>query len=326
MKRIIFTAILILFIFIKGNAQATKNKVGDKIYGDFNGDGRFEYAFRVLTKKGNGNPNEDGTSDIYEIHFSDKNIKPIKDDFNWFWLINEGDLNNDGSDEISAREDPTNGCIGIVKTFTIKNGKDYYLFEPFSFYSGTCDNKMSINPQDLVENDNGIVYYFEYNADADLEPQGGYSVNGKGKKIFGKKQKAFEVKKTKNVNDALKNLLKVSKTNDDIKPIVNTKIDNNINGTGKGSDSGFTLGGRKAILKPIPDYNCNEQGIVVVEIIVDKKGNVLNAITGYKGTNNVSKCLLDACKEAALKTKWEADENAPDKQTGTINYNFKITN
>ena len=159
MKRIIFTAILILFIFIKGNAQATKNKVGDKIYGDFNGDGRFEYAFRVLTKKGNGNPNEDGTSDIYEIHFSDKNIKPIKDDFNWFWLINEGDLNNDGSDEISAREDPTNGCIGIVKTFTIKNGKDYYLFEPFSFYSGTCDNKMSINPQDLVENDNGIVYY-----------------------------------------------------------------------------------------------------------------------------------------------------------------------
>jgi len=152
-------------------------KIGDKIYGDFNGDGKFEYAFRVLTKKGYGNPVEDGVPDEYEIHFSDKNIKPITDNFYWFWLINEGDLDNDGSDEISAREDPMNGCTGIVKTFTIKNGKSYYLFEPFSFYSGTCDNDMSIDPKDLVEKDNGIVYYYEYNSN------GKYSVNSAGKRI-----------------------------------------------------------------------------------------------------------------------------------------------
>lgn len=320
----IFTIVYLLFFISFVNAQEVKKKVGDTIYGDFNGDGKFEYAFRVLTKKGQGNPVEDGSPDEYELKFSDKNIKPIRDDFYWFTLINEGDLDNDGSDEISVREEPMNGCIGNVKTFTIKNGKSSYLFEPFSFYRGTCDNNMSINPQDLVENDNGIVYYYEYNADSDLEPKGVYSLNGKGKKIFGKKIKAFELKKnkTKNVNDALKNLLKNSKTNDDIKPIVSNKTDNTNNGTGIGSDSGYSLGGRKAIVKPTPNANCNEYGIVVVEIVVDKDGNVIKANAGVKGSTNNSKCLLIASKETALKTKYEPLKTGEFNQKCEITYNY----
>ena len=51
---------------------------------------------------------------------------------------------------------------------------------------------------------------------------------------------------------------------------------------------------------------------------------MLEAQTGLKGSTNNSKCLLDACKEAALKTKWEADENAPEKQVGNISYNFRM--
>lgn len=296
------------FLFtINCNSQVTKNNIGDKVYGDFNGDGKFEYAFRVLTKKGFGNPVEDGVPDEYELKFSDENIKPIKDNFYWFTLINEGDLDNDGSDEISVKEDPMNGCIGMVKTFTIKNEKSNYLFEPFSFYRSSCDNKMSINPQDLVEKDNGIVYFYEYNADADLEPNGGYSVNSNGEKIFGKKIKVFEVKPIEN-----------KKTNRVLKDILNSSKSENNKG-------GYILTGRKAVIKPLPEYKCNEEGIVVVEIVVDKSGNVLEAKTGLKGTTNRSKCLLDACKEAALKTKWEADENALDKQIGTINYIFKIS-
>lgn len=194
LRRIIFTIIIVLFSFPKGTAQTIKNKVGDKIYGDFNGDGNFEYAFRVLIKKGYGNPVENGTPDEYEIRFSDKKIKPIKDNYSWFLLINEGDLDNDGSDEISVREEPLNGCTSFVKTFSIKRGKAQYLFEPFSFYSGSCDNKLSIDPQDLVENNKGVVYYYEYNPDGIFEPNKGYSINSKGKKIFGKKIKAFKVK------------------------------------------------------------------------------------------------------------------------------------
>ena len=105
------------------------------------------------------------------------------------------------------------------------------------------------------------------------------------------------------------------------------KSENNIgNGSGSenGSGNGYNLNGRKAIVKSSPEYKCNEQGKVTVQIVVDKSGNVLEAKTGGKGTTNMSKCLLDACKDAALKSKWQPDENAPDRQIGTISYNFRI--
>ena len=65
-------------------------------------------------------------------------------------------------------------------------------------------------------------------------------------------------------------------------------------------------------------------GKVVVEITVDKNGNVINAIAGVNGTTNKSACLLNASKIAALGTKWQPDNNAPDKQIGKIEYNFRL--
>lgn len=90
------------------------------------------------------------------------------------------------------------------------------------------------------------------------------------------------------------------------------------------NDNGTGLNGRKIIKKPSPEYNCNEQGKVVVEITVDKNGNVINAIAGINGTTNKSACLLNASKIAALGTKWQPDNNAPDKQIGKIEYNFRL--
>lgn len=162
-----------------------KKLVGDKIYGDFNGDGSFEYAYRVMTEKGDRNPVEDGTPDKYEIQFSDKKIESIRN-LGWCFLINEGDLNNDGSDEITVYSTPENGCIGYATTYTIKNKKSYSLINLFSVYSGDCDNEMSIELQDLVELNNGVVYYYEYNPDVE------HSINRRGKKLkFAKKVKLF---------------------------------------------------------------------------------------------------------------------------------------
>ncbi|MCL9768886.1 energy transducer TonB [Flavobacterium sp. HXWNR69] len=90
------------------------------------------------------------------------------------------------------------------------------------------------------------------------------------------------------------------------------------------NDNGTGLNGRKIIKKPSPEYNCNEQGKVVVEITVDKNGNVINAIAGVNGTTNKSACLLNASKIAALGTKWQPDNNAPDEQIGKIEYNFRL--
>ena len=76
---------------------------------------------------------------------------------------------------------------------------------------------------------------------------------------------------------------------------------------------------------PRPKYNCNEEGVVVVQISVDKSGTVINANPGVRGTTNSAKCLLDQAKIAAMNTKWQADATAAETQIGKIIYNFKLT-
>jgi outer membrane biosynthesis protein TonB len=100
------------------------------------------------------------------------------------------------------------------------------------------------------------------------------------------------------------------------------------NGSGSGTGNGngnYQLGNRKALNKPQPNYICEEQGVVVVQISVDKSGRVISANPGVRGTTNAAKCLLDQAKIAAMDTKWQSDEAAPEKQVGKIIYNFKLT-
>lgn len=98
-------------------------------------------------------------------------------------------------------------------------------------------------------------------------------------------------------------------------------------GTGKGldGDGNYMLGGRKALNKEKFQQDCNEAGTVVVSIEVDKKGNVISATPGVKGTTNNSRCLFEPAKRAALATKFNADDNAPVKQIGKIIYKFSIS-
>lgn len=95
---------------------------------------------------------------------------------------------------------------------------------------------------------------------------------------------------------------------------------------GSGSGGNYRLGNRKAVSKPKPTYDCNEQGRVVVSISVDKNGKVISAQPGIKGTTNSAPCLLTRAKEAALKTRFNSDSNAPVKQVGSIIYNFSLSN
>jgi len=95
--------------------------------------------------------------------------------------------------------------------------------------------------------------------------------------------------------------------------------------TGKSGDPNYNLAGREALLKPKEQPNCEEEGIVVVSIEVDKKGKVIRAVAGDKGSTNTHPCLLKPAREAALKTTWNADPNSPSKQKGTIIYKFSLT-
>lgn len=288
-------------------------KVENKTYGDFNGDGITEYVYFELERKGFGNPVEDGEPDTYKVKFSNNVITPIKREFNELMIINEGDLDNDGADEITIRENPLNGCIGWATTYSIKNNKPFILIDTFSFYSGACDNDISINPDDLVEVIGNSVFYYEYGAETS------FVTNSKGKKIFGKRIKAFDLKVNRTENEPIKTNVKSS----DVLNSLKSNKDKIYSGTGTGNDIiENSFGNRKAIIKPVPEYNCNEQGKVVVEITVDENGDVINAIAGVNGTTNNSACLLNASKIAALRTKWQPNSNK--RQVGKITYDFSL--
>lgn len=96
-------------------------------------------------------------------------------------------------------------------------------------------------------------------------------------------------------------------------------------GKGTGGNGNYQLGNRNALAKPAPKYTCNEQGVVVVQISVNKSGKVIAADAGVRGTTNAASCLLEQARIAAMNTTWEPDSDAPDKQVGKIIYNFKLT-
>lgn len=203
MRKILSILFLTIFVCLDGNAQINQNKIGDKIYGDFDGDGKIESAFRVLTKKGQGNPVENGTPDKYEIHFSNKNINPIKVNCCWFKLINEGDLDEDGADEITIVQSPENGCIGTVSTFTIKDKKSNLLFKPFLLF--ICAELSDKELQKLIVTENNIIYYHEADPnDENLLNDSGDKINFlRLKKTVGLKLKVDKIKTTNEVLQSL---------------------------------------------------------------------------------------------------------------------------
>lgn len=90
---------------------------------------------------------------------------------------------------------------------------------------------------------------------------------------------------------------------------------------GAGNGISYNLGNRRAKNLPKPAYNSQEQGKVVVKILVDKNGNVIRTSI-KKGTNITDPGLRKLAQEAAQKAKFTPDSNAPEVQQGEITYNF----
>lgn len=102
---------------------------------------------------------------------------------------------------------------------------------------------------------------------------------------------------------------------------------NSYYGQGKGldGDGNYRLGGRKALNKKKYVQDCNESGVVVVEIKVNRDGQVVRATPGVKGTTNMNSCLLDPARRAAQETRFNPDTKAPSIQTGHIIYEFRLS-
>lgn len=135
-------------------------KIGEKIQGNFLGNGKNITATVIKIKEGKGNPVEDGTPDEYEIHFSDKKLKPIKADCCEIILINEGDLNKDRTEEISIYQAPMNGCTYSMTTYSYINGNWKKIVNTFMIPTD-CEGISNEELQKIIFRENNNIYFLQ---------------------------------------------------------------------------------------------------------------------------------------------------------------------
>lgn len=94
---------------------------------------------------------------------------------------------------------------------------------------------------------------------------------------------------------------------------------------GGGTGGNFSLSGRSllgALAKP--DYDERVEGQIVIEIQVDRNGRVTAATFLPKSSTISSRKIIEAVRQAAMKTKFNADQSAAFTQVGTITYILKV--
>lgn len=89
---------------------------------------------------------------------------------------------------------------------------------------------------------------------------------------------------------------------------------------GKSSVS-YNIKGRYKTYLPIPVYKCEFGGKIVVAVVVNRQGRVIKAEV-VDAESNKDDSLREVAVDAALKSEFNVDEKAPERQTGTITYNF----
>jgi hypothetical protein len=84
----------------------------------------------------------------------------------------------------------------------------------------------------------------------------------------------------------------------------------------------YVMPGRKLTRQPKIDNLTMERGIVVVEITINKYGNVMKAEPGGEGTTTTSQYLLTKAKQAAESAMFDGGGTLPLEQKGTITIVF----
>ena len=144
---------------------------------------------------------------------------------------------------------------------------------------------------------------------------------------FFDKEYAREVAEAKKLeSDVNKNLAKKIPVIGDIPmPVASTEgmtRDEVKRSTFKGkSNIHYLLGNRYHLQLPIPVYLAQGGGEVVVDIVVNRNGDVLSA-TPRVPVNLNDPTILAYAKQAAEKTLFNPSSSAPEKERGTITYLF----
>ncbi len=86
----------------------------------------------------------------------------------------------------------------------------------------------------------------------------------------------------------------------------------------------FSLEGRTVRVAPKISDDSQDQGKVVVDVTVDKLGNVVNVSAPARGSTTTNGNLVRKSKEAAMKTKFSPSPKGVEEQRGTITFVFIV--
>lgn len=153
--------LLSFFLSLFVSCEKEKKTVGEKIEGDFNGDGKTEIAklTNVSAKK-----LDDVILLKYSVNFSDSAIKPLvlENVCRKLKLINEGDLNDDNADDISiSHEIAPSDPIAHLETRSLSNDKWNYIIQDITIHFG-FDTLNSKELQDIVKRNGKYIEYYTY--------------------------------------------------------------------------------------------------------------------------------------------------------------------
>jgi hypothetical protein len=84
----------------------------------------------------------------------------------------------------------------------------------------------------------------------------------------------------------------------------------------------YYLKGRMHLYIPMPVYQCQGSGKVVMDIVVNQSGYVIDAIINKAESQITEECLIEAANRAAYTARFNASNTAPEKQRGKMTYIF----
>jgi outer membrane biosynthesis protein TonB len=116
---------------------------------------------------------------------------------------------------------------------------------------------------------------------------------------------------------------KTGKPGDQGDPNGSKEAKSHIGGSG-GDGISHNFSNRRLVSTPTIIDNSQDEGKVVVEIVVDRNGKVIKATPGGIGSGTTSTNLFNKAKNAALKTKFSSNPNAPAEQYGQLTFVFVL--
>ncbi|SFO27418.1 hypothetical protein SAMN05428949_4745 [Chitinophaga sp. YR627] len=135
------------------------------ILGDFDGDFRQDTGYGVFYAKrgreGNGEEVESNMEYQYIVRFSAADIRamPVITGRH-IRLVNEGDLNGDGKDEISVFEQSMRACTYTVSTWSYSDGR-WLRISDYWYIPTACEYISDEDLEKRIVLEDGTVYYYE---------------------------------------------------------------------------------------------------------------------------------------------------------------------